>query len=143
MFIILQISMLLTNTLLAFAFPEVDNDLAVHRFYHIKFMLLNIIGTSIYFYIIWRFIFSLENGIYVVHIKRKKPPPVVVSETVERHSITGPSAPWSDSPSVSSRLQHPHIDQPDADEGDYQTLPLTQVPATTSSSEPQPCSSKS
>lgn len=132
-FVLLQISMLLTNTLLAFAFPELDFDLELHRFHHIKFMIANVVTSSIYYYVIWKFTFSLENGIYVVHKKRRK------FESAP-NTLDRPSAPWSNSPSVSSRL---HQDPDPGSEINDQTLPLKTDIRSTSPTEPQPCSSKS
>ncbi|CAL8142992.1 unnamed protein product [Orchesella dallaii] len=137
-FIILQISMLLTNTLLGFAFPELDHDPGVHRVHHVKFMLANIIATAIYYYVLRKFIYSLEHGIYVVHRKRRKCPsgtrPTATGGS-GGHLHSRPSAPWSDS--VDSRLSQDDDDNPRRKEEDYQTIPLK------SSSEPQPGTSKS
>ncbi|ODM96692.1 hypothetical protein Ocin01_09996 [Orchesella cincta] len=132
-FILLQISMLLTNTLLGFVIPEHDYDPGVHRVWHIKFMVANIVGTSIYFWVVRKFIYSLENGIYVVHKKRKKVLSATRSTTDEsgRHLQSRPSAPWSDSV---DRLS-PGNNNPRREEGP-QTIPLKSSP------EPQPGTSK-
>lgn len=144
-FLLLQISMLLTNTLLAFAFPEWENDLAVHRVYHVKYMIINVLATSIYFYAVWRFVFTLEHGIYEVHKKRKKMSSSISSAVAHHHadrvsstdSSARPSAPWSASPSASSRLHRNQLH-----EEEEHTLPLKSA-SPSSLSEPQPCSSKS
>lgn len=138
-FLLLQTAVLLVNILLAFAFPEWDHDLALHRFHHVKYMITNIIVTTIYFLVIWRFVYSLENGIYVVHKKRRRKcsGSRAIADSCRYATPSRPSAPWSSSSSSHTHGATSSNLPPRRDEVNEQTLPLKEMP-----SEPQPCSSK-